>query len=54
MSVRVYFDRHDLWIGVFWRPRYVSGFSAGSFIREPWTVYVCPIPTLVIRFRGSR
>jgi hypothetical protein len=45
VSVRVYFDPHDLWIGVFWRRRYIA---------EPWAVYICPIPTLVIRLRGVR
>lgn len=45
--IDVYFDRHDAWIGAYWTHR-----ADGSFMRL--TIYICPLPFLVIRLMRLR
>lgn len=47
-SVLVGFEPRDLWIGVYWDRRYPGGFEA-----DVLDIYICVIPTLVLRLNRS-
>lgn len=48
MNVRMIFEPHYLWIGVYWTKtmRVIDGITSYT-----WDVYFCFIPTLPIRFQ---
>ena len=43
MKPDIYFEPHDIWIGVYWKTR---SRKKGTSI---FTLYICPLPMLVIR-----
>lgn len=47
-SVLVGFEPRDLWIGVYWNRE-----KPGGFVVDVLDIYVCIVPTLVLRLNRS-
>lgn len=43
LNVKIYFDVHDLWVGLYWTR------TPNLYFRWQWTFYLCALPLLVLR-----